>query len=227
MKFVQQGLAMVVVCSTAGMPAAWAQDARVSLYKPENGPALNLYAGVDLTPFVTAQANYVWNRNDVTLFSSFLSPSGGGFYEQARTSGQHAVVGDLLLYFRRRGSGVRPYLSTGVGLVRFNSGAAGRAVESGAAAPVGIDLALGVGVAGDELRGHFAVLPEHRGKLPFIGKPVGGTRPGRHRRARHGTLFGSHHRVLSDGRTVPPLAGPACPDIFSRVHGIGVDFAIL
>jgi opacity protein-like surface antigen len=133
------------------------RDARVSLYKPANGPALNIFVGVHLTRFLSAQANYVWNRNDLVLFSSFLSPSGGGFYEQSRESSQHAVVGDALLYFRARGSGVRPYLSTGVGVVRFKSGPARRTVESGAPAPegdiaatrvalrvaVGIDLSLG------------------------------------------------------------------------------------
>jgi len=132
-------------------------DARVSLYKPENGPALDVFAGVELTRFLTAQANYVWNRNDVTLFSSFLSHSGGGFYEQNRESSQHAAVADLLLYFRARASGVRPYLSTGVGVIRFKSGTPRSTVESGAVAPhddisgpraalrvaVGIDLALG------------------------------------------------------------------------------------
>ena len=112
-------------------------DARISLYKPENGQALNVLAGIDLTRFLTAQGNYVWNRNDVALFSSFLSPSGGGFYEQARESSQHAAVADLLLYFRARGSGVRPYLSTGLGVVRFASGTPRSTVESSASAPRG------------------------------------------------------------------------------------------
>jgi hypothetical protein len=132
-------------------------EALVSLYKPENGPALNVFAGVDLTRFLTAQANYVWNRNDVTLFSSFLSPSGGGFYEQHRESSQHAGVGDLLVYFRPSGSAVRPYLSMGVGAVRFRSGIPRNRVEHGVSAPqgdiigtraalrvaVGLDLRLG------------------------------------------------------------------------------------
>lgn len=129
------------------------------MYKPENGPALNVFAGVHLTRFLSAQANYVWNRNDVALLSSFLSRSGGGFYEQDRESRQHAFVGDALLYFRARGSGVRPYLSTGVGAVRFGSRQVRRTVESGLRAPegdiaatkvglrvaVGIDLSFGSG----------------------------------------------------------------------------------
>ena len=90
--------------------------AEVSLYKPENGPALNLFVGMHVGRYFTVQGNYMWNRNDLTLFSSFTSAQGGGFYEQPRTSAQHAVVGDALLYFRALGSGVRPYLSTGVGV---------------------------------------------------------------------------------------------------------------
>ncbi len=130
--------------------------AEVSLYKPENGPALNLFVGAHVGRYFTVQANYVWNRNDLTLFSSLASSDGGAFYEQTRASSQHAVVGDALLYFRALGSGVRPYLSTGVGLVRFESERA-RAMATGLAAPegeiastrlalrvaVGIDLAMG------------------------------------------------------------------------------------
>jgi hypothetical protein len=131
--------------------------ADVSQYKPENGLALNLFGGMHLGRYVAVQGNYVWNRNDLTLFSSFTAAEGGGFYEQRRNSSQHAVVGDALLYFRALGGGVRPYLSTGVGLVRFRSNSAGGAVRSGLAPPdgeiastrlvmrvaVGIDLAMG------------------------------------------------------------------------------------
>ena len=130
--------------------------AEVSLYKPENGLAFNLFVGMHLGRYFTVQANYIWNRNELTLFSSVTSSSGGGFYEQARRSSQHAIVGDALLYFRPVGSGVRPYLSSGIGLVRFDSGQA-RLLERGLSGPqgefesrhlalrvaVGIDLALG------------------------------------------------------------------------------------
>jgi hypothetical protein len=131
--------------------------ADVSLYKPENGPALNLFVGRNLGRYFALQTNYIWNRNDLTLFSSVASSNGSGFYEQTRASSQHAVVGDALLYFRALGSGVRPYLSTGVGLVRFRSASGRDVVESGLPAPdgeivstrvtlrvaVGIDLAIG------------------------------------------------------------------------------------
>ena len=131
--------------------------AEVSLYKPENGPALNLFVGVHLGRYFTVQSNYVWNRNDLTLFSSSTSAQGGGFSEQRRDGTQHAVVGDALLYFRALGSGVRPYLSAGAGVVRFKSGSTADIVGSGLSSvegdiastravlrvAVGIDLAMG------------------------------------------------------------------------------------
>jgi opacity protein-like surface antigen len=131
--------------------------AEVSLYKPENGPALNLFVGVHLGRYFTVQSNYVWNRNDLALFSSVASAEGGRFYEQPRTSRQHAGVVDALMYFRAIGSGIRPYLSTGAGLVRFTSESTWNGVAGGLPSPdgeiastrlalrvaVGIDLAIG------------------------------------------------------------------------------------
>ena len=93
----------------------------VSLYKPENGPAFNFFGGVHLTDFLSVQGNYVFNRNDLTLTASQISESGGAFYEQSRTSSQHAVIGDLLLYFRNRQTWFRPYLSVGSGFVSLES----------------------------------------------------------------------------------------------------------
>jgi hypothetical protein len=146
----------VSTLSADGRASAQSDRADVSLYKPENGLAINLFVGMPLGRYFTVQANYIWNRNELTLFSSQTSSSGGGFYEQVRHSSQHAIVGDALLYFQPVGSGVRPYLSTGIGLVRFESGHM-RLLESGLSGPrsefesthlalrvaVGIDLATG------------------------------------------------------------------------------------
>jgi opacity protein-like surface antigen len=93
----------------------------VSLYKPENGPALNLLAGVHFHEYVTFQANYIWNRNSLLVTALDTGLVESSFFQQARESASHAVVGDLLLYFRARTSRIRPYLSAGVGLVRFDS----------------------------------------------------------------------------------------------------------
>ena len=95
--------------------------ADVSLYKPENGPALNVLLGMHVREDVTVQANYIWNRNDLALTSVRSTARGPSFYEQPQTSSQHAIVGDLLVYFREQRSVVRPYLSVGVGVVRLET----------------------------------------------------------------------------------------------------------
>ena len=133
--------------------------ADVSLYQPENGPALNLLVGVHIHDYVTVQANYVWNRNEVALTSVRANDAGLAFYEQPRTASQHAIVGDLLVYFRERRSAVRPYLSVGLGVVRLQTTNAGESRVRNAALPppntqstrpllrvaVGIDVSLGLG----------------------------------------------------------------------------------
>lgn len=146
----------VSTLSADGRSETMPPEAVISLYKPENGWAVNVLAGYHLWRFFSLQANYVWNRNDLTLVSSFVTPDGGGFYEQRRGSSQHVVVADTLVYFRKLDSRVRPYLGTGVAIVRFDSGTVGQSISSGLTAPqgsitaikialrshVGIDLAL-------------------------------------------------------------------------------------
>ncbi len=131
--------------------------ADVALYKPENGPTLNVFIGSHVHGYVSAQANYVWNRNDLTLTSVRATESGPSFYEAPRASSQHAFVGDVLLYFRDRQSAIRPYLSAGVGVVRFQTTARGDSRVRNATLPpatsaatrallrvaVGIDVSLG------------------------------------------------------------------------------------
>jgi hypothetical protein len=96
-------------------------DLASSLYAPKNGPALNVLAGMHLGQYFSAQVNWIWNTNDLTLMSASLSPIGGRFYEQRRHSSQSAVVFDGLVYFRRLDSAIRPYLGTGLALVHFSA----------------------------------------------------------------------------------------------------------
>lgn len=95
------------------------QGPNISLYKPENGPALNLFAGMHLAPYLSVQANYIWNRNELTLNSS--SPDSKSYFEEQRSSSQQALIFDLLVYVRSLNSRIRPYLSFGTGPVRFSS----------------------------------------------------------------------------------------------------------
>lgn len=110
-------------------------SAAVSLYDPANGPAVNVFGGVHLVEYFSIQANWMWNRNNVTLLSSFAGSAGGGFVEQRRHSRQHAFVLDGLIYFRRRDSLIRPYLGTGLSLIRFSSDAPTPSVSAAALMP--------------------------------------------------------------------------------------------
>jgi hypothetical protein len=98
-----------------------ASTAAVSLYDPKHGPALNVFAGVDIAQYFSVQVNWMWNSNDLTLLSSFTTPQTGAFYQQHRDSRQHAVVLDGLIYFRRMDSAIRPYLGTGLSVLHFSS----------------------------------------------------------------------------------------------------------
>jgi Outer membrane protein beta-barrel domain len=122
-RFFAGGLIGVSTLSADAEAVTIGSDAALSLYAPENGLAVNLFGGADLAQYFSVQANWMWNRNDLTLVSSFVTPPGGGFYEQRRRSHQHVVVLDALIYFRRRSSAIRPYLGTGLAILRFRSDA--------------------------------------------------------------------------------------------------------
>lgn len=96
-------------------------ETAVALYTPLNGPALNLFGGVHVSDVVSLQGNYVVNRNNLTVFSTRITAAGEDSAEERRDSTQHAVIGDVLVYFRDRQSRVRPYLSGGAGIGFFRS----------------------------------------------------------------------------------------------------------
>lgn len=91
----------------------------LSDYSPQNGGALNVFAGAHFHKYLSAQVNYVFNQNDLLLSST--SSTSNAFYQQERTSSQHAFIADFLIYFRKRGSRIRPYLGTGTGFVHLSS----------------------------------------------------------------------------------------------------------
>jgi hypothetical protein len=152
--------ALAGVATLSGDPSAivTADGFAVSKYKPENGLAVNLFVGAHLRQYVTVQASYMWNRNDLGLFAGVASDNGNRFYDQPRTSAQHAVVGDVLVYFRERASRIRPYLSGGLGIVRFQTDADGTPVDGGLPLPparvtstdVTLRVAVGVDVPIDD-----------------------------------------------------------------------------
>jgi len=130
-------------------------SSQTSLYKPENGAALNVFGGWDFSQYASLQANYIWNRNDVTLVSTAFGPGGASDYQQARNSQQSSAIVDLLVYFRNRKSRVRPYLSGGTGAVWLSSSARALVTVTGAPpippqhfseANIGLRVAVGMDV---------------------------------------------------------------------------------
>src|SRR5438874_3897148 len=97
------------------------QGLTLSSYSPANGGALDIFLGAHLHDYFSVQVNYIWNRNDLVLNSS--GSGSNTFYQQARSSSQHAGVMDFLVYFRKRSSWIRPYLGTGGGIIHLNSSA--------------------------------------------------------------------------------------------------------
>lgn len=189
------GLFGVSTLSADGRSETTASAAALSLYKPENGLALNLFAGVHLASYFTLQANWMWNRNDLTLVSSFVTATGGGFYEQHRRSQQHAAVLDGLIYFRRLDSAVRPYLGTGLSVLHFSSADVVNSSIHGLAPPAGAIASTRIG-----LRSHVGIDIRLSGHLAFrysfsetiSGNPISPslTPPAPRRLANFQNLFG-------------------------------------
>ena len=189
------GLLGMSILSADARSVTDATSAAMSLYEPGNGLAVNVFAGSHLAQYFSVQANWIWNRNDLTLFSSFLTPQGGGFYEQRRQSSQHAVVLDGLIYFRRLDSVVRPYLGTGISLVHFSSGDPVSTSEHGLAAPSGEIASTRVGLrshVGIDLRLSRRVAFRYSFSEMISGNPIGPalTPPGQHGLMNFQNLFG-------------------------------------
>jgi len=110
----------VSTLSSDARTAVEPQTVTTSSYKPENGPAVDVFAGVHWNNFLSFQADYLGNRNQLTLDASRANAGvGSTFYEQEYRSSQHAVLGNALLYFRSRSSWARPFLSVGTGVVHL------------------------------------------------------------------------------------------------------------
>lgn len=160
--FYAGALGGISTLSADGRSTLTATSSEVSLYKPENGPALNLFLGWDFSRFVSVQGNYIWNRNDLSLVSTAFAGMSGASYQEMRNSAESQVTGDLVVYFRQRGSRIRPYLASGLGFDHFSSSGAVLDILTGSPilppsrfastflvlrVPVGLDVVLGHGWA--------------------------------------------------------------------------------
>ena len=96
-------------------------SASTSSYDPSNGGAASAFIGVHIFNYISVQADYVWNRNDVVLVSSNSGAGATSFYRLPESVTQNGFLGNALLYFRKRESRIRPYLSEGVGAVLIHN----------------------------------------------------------------------------------------------------------
>jgi len=96
-------------------------SASTSSYDPSNGGAASAFIGAHIFNYISVQADYVWNRNDVVLVSSNSGAGATSFYRLPESVTQNGFLGNALLYFRKRESWIRPYLSEGVGAVLIHS----------------------------------------------------------------------------------------------------------
>jgi hypothetical protein len=111
----------VATLSGDGSAVITSSSAASSLFDPRNGIAASVFFGVHVWNYVSLQGNYVWNRNDVQLVSTLGAPNELAFYRQPESVTQNAFLGDVLVYFRKRASRIRPYLSEGAGFVHISS----------------------------------------------------------------------------------------------------------
>ena len=157
------GIAGIATLSADGQSIVSSTSSQVSLYKPANGAAVNVFFGRYIGNYVSVQGNYIWNSNDLTFVSTSVSPQGTIFYNETRNSSQIGIDGDVLVFFRDRRSLFRPYLSTGGGLIRVRSAQQNLDAVSGSAvlpppkfsgSTAGLRVAVGIDV---KLRRGFSI----------------------------------------------------------------------
>jgi hypothetical protein len=122
------------------------RTAAASGYKPENGPSFSPFFGVHLNDYLSVQASYIWNRNNVRYHALHES----AFYDQRARTQHQLFLGDAMLYFRGRTSWARPYLAAGMGVAYVSSSAepalgtlAGAPGDFSAHSPV-LNVAVGI-----------------------------------------------------------------------------------
>ncbi|MGH9659872.1 MAG: outer membrane beta-barrel protein [Bryobacteraceae bacterium] len=93
----------------------------VSLYKPENGLTWLVFGGRHLNDFLSLQASYGRNRNDLALTSVEVAGGAERSFDRRYTALHHTIAGELMLYFRPRSNFARPYLSAGPGVAHLSS----------------------------------------------------------------------------------------------------------
>lgn len=127
--FFAGALGGVGTLSADGTASVTETASRVSSYKPENGAALNVFAGRHWGDWFSLQAAYQANRNELSMTAVAVSAAESSAYEQFRRSSQHGFLVEAMMYFRARPSRLRPWLSAGPGVFRMRSQAIATRVQ--------------------------------------------------------------------------------------------------
>lgn len=138
-RFFAGGLGGIDALSADGKTVLHPPALSASSYKPENGPTIDLFAGVHWNDYFSTQVDYLWNRNDAALASLQALPT--AFYQQAFSIRQYSGLASLLLYFRQRSSWARPFLSVGTGVVCLKAVPTSQSSSNGIPRPQRFDSA--------------------------------------------------------------------------------------
>ncbi|MDE3178039.1 MAG: outer membrane beta-barrel protein [Acidobacteriota bacterium] len=128
------GIGGIATLSGDGSAVVTRSAASTSLFDPKNGGAGEVFAGIHLFEYVSFEADYGWNRNNAILVSTSSAPGATSFFRGPESITQNSFLGNVSVYFRKRGSRVRPYLSEGAGAVLIHSRLSGGAIVEGSPA---------------------------------------------------------------------------------------------
>lgn len=123
----------VATLSADGATRIDAGETAVSLYKPENGPVVHVFAGRHLHDYFSIQGSYTWNRNAAAITGTRFGGGEEATFERVYQTRSQSVAVEGMIYFRRRGERFRPYLSGGAGVARMAAEAVSTTVRKGAA----------------------------------------------------------------------------------------------
>ena len=125
------GMGGVATLSGDGGSNITPSSVATSLFDPDNGGAAEIFAGVHLFEYASFQMDYVYNRNQAVVVATSAGPNSTSFFRQPESITQNAFLANVLIYFRRRNSRIRPYVAEGGGAVLLHSRLSSGAIVAG------------------------------------------------------------------------------------------------
>lgn len=115
------GMGGFAILSGDGSAVITPAIASTSLFDPQTGPVGEALVGTHLFRYLSFEGDYIWNHNRVTLVSTTHAAGVSSYYRQSEDVTQNAFLANVLIYFRKRGDTIRPYLSEGFGGVLIHN----------------------------------------------------------------------------------------------------------